>query len=622
MLALTLALALTAPPALAFPGSWTGSLTYRDFGNDKAVVLPTTLTVTGDGTRFRFAYAYDDGPGKIVHDVETITLDPAANTYVERDTSSEDIYHGDGVAAFVAHGGGRLVLTGSGTDNGRAAEVRVTIDSSSTALVMRREVRVAGSDAFFTRHVLRFTRVVTATALRADAAILRHAYQTLHPGYLRYQNPTQADASFAELDRALAAGPSLPQALLAFTRFTASVRCGHSYPNFFNQSGALADAVFGGTNRLPFFFAWLDGRMIVTRNFSGNPALAPGTEITSIDGRSVREILTTLLAYTRADGSSDAKRIDQLQVTGDDRYEAFDVYYPLAYPSTATRFALGVRAMNAMQDTDVTVDALTDRDRAASVSVDPHGDAPLWKLTRLNPATAYLKMPTWETYNSTWDWRASLAATFTQLAKDATPNLIIDLRGNEGGTDVGNAIIAHLIDTPLAGTALERRVRYRSVPADLAPYLDTWDSSFKDWGSAAQPLDARFFRLVRPGIDGDDATIQPAAPRYRGRAYVLVDASNSSATFEFDQLVQQNHLATLAGTPTGGNQRGINGGAFFFIRLPNSGIEVDLPLIGTFPRTSAPDAGLTPDLVLERTQAGIAAGTDTVLESLLAHMHA
>ena len=66
------------------------------------------------------------------------------------------------------------------------------------------------------------------------------------------------------------------------------------------------------------------------------------------------------------------------------------------------------------------------------------------------------------------------------------------------------------------------------------------------------------------------------APRYTGRVWVLVGADNSSATFEFAQVVQRNRLATLVGQPTGGNQRGINGGAFFFVRLPKSGIELDL----------------------------------------------
>ena len=87
---------------------------------------------------------------------------------------------------------------------------------------------------------------------------------------------------------------------------------------------------------------------------------------------------------------------------------------------------------------------------------------------------------------------------------------------------------------------------------------------------------------------------------------ILIDASNSSATFQFAQMIKENKLASLVGKTTGGNQRGINGSAFFFVTLPNSRIEVDLPLVGNFvgaerptgvsiPFLEIPDAGINPD---------------------------
>lgn len=65
--------------------------------------------------------------------------------------------------------------------------------------------------------------------------------------------------------------------------------------------------------------------------------------------------------------------------------------------------------------------------------------------------------------------------------------------------------------------------------------------------------------------------------------------------------------------PTGGSQRGINGGAFFFLRLPHSGIEMDMPLIGTFPPQALPDAGVTPDIMVTLTPFDIANQRDPEL---------
>lgn len=99
---------------------------------------------------------------------------------------------------------------------------------------------------------------------------------------------------------------------------------------------------------------------------------------------------------------------------------------------------------------------------------------------------------------------------------------------------------------------------------------------------------------------------------------MLISATNSSANFNFARRIQQNRLATLVWQPTGGNLRGINGGAYFFVRLPDSGLEFDLPLIGYFPTTPQRDAGIVPDIAVPLTAAAIAAGRDEVLQRALA----
>jgi hypothetical protein len=55
-------------------------------------------------------------------------------------------------------------------------------------------------------------------------------------------------------------------------------------------------------------------------------------------------------------------------------------------------------------------------------------------------------------------------------------------------------------------------------------------------------------------------------------------------------------LATLIGRETGGNRRGTNGGRVAFLKLPASGIEVDVPLVGYFPATPQSDRGIVPDV--------------------------
>ena len=101
--------------------------------------------------------------------------------------------------------------------------------------------------------------------------------------------------------------------------------------------------------------------------------------------------------------------------------------------------------------------------------------------------------------------------------------------------------------------------------------------------------------------------------RFRGKVAVLIGPTCSSATFRFADLVQRNRLATLVGEPTGGNRRGINGGRYFFVRLPETGFEVDLPLVGYFPLSEEPDRGLDPDILVRPRLADMVAGVDPAL---------
>lgn len=227
-------------------------------------------------------------------------------------------------------------------------------------------------------------------------------------------------------------------------------------------------------------------------------------------------------------------------------------------------------------------------------------------------------MPGWALYDSTWDWRGFLAQTFQSLHARNTPALIIDLRRNEGGLDVGDEILAYLTGRDLQMPGYVRKVRYRSTPPALRPYLETWDRSFNNLGDAATPTGDGFYPLLREGDDASGDVITPKSPRYLSRVYVLVGAINSSATYEFARAIRQTRRATLVGQTTGGNRRGINGGAFFFVRLPNSKIELDLPLVGQFPLKQQPDAGLKPDIFVRVTSADIAARRDSELDAALA----
>ena len=466
--------------------------------------------------------------------------------------------------------------------------------------------------------------LVSAAALQADADIFQRAYAALHPGLLRYNTASEMQSRFTALRQEFAAPRSLGEAYLACSRVTAAVRCGHSFLNPYNQEGGAQALIEDRATSLPFRFCWLDGRMIVLEDSSADPALQRGAAVETIGGTPVGHILGKLAALVSIDGHNDAKRLRLLEVRGEDKWEMFDVLFPLVFPELGqhgvARLTVSPVVGGSSKSIDVQLVTHAARLEALKPGVDTKDSAePAWRMELLNDGVAWLAMPSWALFDSKWDWKAALTADLDQLAGDPSRTLVVDLRGNGGGLDVGDVILSRLVarDTPKSG--MVPKVRYRRVPDDLSPYLKTWDRSFRDWGEqAVGPDQEGFYRLTRYDADPAGEMIKREGKPFTGKLIVLADASNSSATFQFSQSVKLNGLGTVVGQTTGGNRRGINGGAFFFLRLPGSGLEIDLPLIGTFPTTPQPDAGIAPDVAVRLTRSDVSAGKDPFRSTALA----
>jgi hypothetical protein len=142
-------------------GAWTGNLQYRDYQSDELVTLPTWLEVTRtpEGGSLEFRYLYDDGPSKLAHEVSRVTLDLEKNTFsvASQDGKDSDVYQLSGADRLSAAGLGTLTMTGSGVENDKKVEVRITLRLGRNEYHYLRETRLPGQ-AFQMRDAYNFTR--------------------------------------------------------------------------------------------------------------------------------------------------------------------------------------------------------------------------------------------------------------------------------------------------------------------------------------------------------------------------------------------------------------------------------------------------------------------------------
>ncbi|MGQ5524050.1 S41 family peptidase [Chitinimonas sp. PSY-7] len=452
--------------------------------------------------------------------------------------------------------------------------------------------------------------VLSPSVLQADAQLLRDALQALHPGLYRYNSPSQIEAQFQQLQTRLRTSQSVAQAYLAFATFTAQLKCSNTGPDFTNQPDNVRQAVLEAP-RLPFYFRWLGERMVVSRSF--NADLPVGSQILRVNGVPVEQILQVLLPLVSADGHNDAQRFGLLEVQGRHLVEPFDVYWPLRFPSDGRQVQLSVFKPNASHIQQIKLPLQRAAERAAIRQAD-NAAGGRWQLQFPSVRLAWLQMPTWDVGD--WDWRGFLQQSFQQIADRQSTELVIDLRGNEGGLDeVGESLLGYLVDQSIPRQSMQTKVRYQQVPMSLRPHLETADPSFYRWNTVAEPDAQGLFALF--SSQSTLSQIPLLSPSFRGRVILLVDASNRAASFLFALRIRELNRGLLFGRPTGGNLRGSNGGAFMFLRLPGSGIEIDIPLVASFSsKPDQADAGLLPDVTVSTSPQQVAAGRDAEWEML------
>lgn len=146
-------------------GDWVGQLQYRDFSSNERVFLPTWLSVQiqADGKSVQLAYTYDDGPNKTVKELSTLVLDATAGTATfasDREHSSET-YKAEGLPEFARAGRGKLVLTGTGVENNKKVDVRITVVVRRNLYTYVKDTRLPGQEFQF-RDGYTFTRKAPA----------------------------------------------------------------------------------------------------------------------------------------------------------------------------------------------------------------------------------------------------------------------------------------------------------------------------------------------------------------------------------------------------------------------------------------------------------------------------
>ncbi|GAB5517973.1 MAG: S41 family peptidase [Rhodothermales bacterium] len=466
--------------------------------------------------------------------------------------------------------------------------------------------------------------LLTPAQLHEDLRVLRDGVTALHPGLLLHNTEAEVAAIYTRLETRIAElaaqyGEAIPMpaAYPAFVKAVAAIRDGHTQVSMYNQGPFVTASLYTPANRVPFAFRLIGERMIITGDATPDAVLPPRTEVLSLDGRPVADVLRALMVYASADGGNDAKRLDQLGVAGLlEPAERFDVLYPLLYPpqgdlAVTVRYPDGQAArLNVPRITqDARRQVLWARD--ATLPRSPDGLLGF----RMDGSTAILTIGSFSTNHMQVNYAEWLVDAFQQMQAQDAERLVVDLRGVAGGMDNAAALLfQHLLQEPVEVGFWQGSTAYDVVPEAVRPFIRSWDNRFYDLTDSVTPdSDGQFLLPKRAPL-----VIRPATNAFQGPTAVLVDATASSATFYLAKQIKETGVALLVGQETGGSLKGLNGGQMVFLTLPNTTIVADVPLYGSRPLTAGLDRGVQPDVVVPLDADAVIAGHDPELEAAIA----
>jgi hypothetical protein len=304
-----------------------------------------------------------------------------------------------------------------------------------------------------------------------------------------------------------------------------------------------------------------------------------GFELLEIDGRPIQEIYGRIFNTFAADGfilTSKYRELDRHKLAVEyakiiAQPDAFELL--VRNPETDEKQLLKVNAISSTE--------LTQMAKTPEMQKMFKADLPPATLEFSDPETAILTCNTFSNPNyvaAGMNFKTFVQQAFAAIKDAGVKNLVIDIRENGGGTE-GNEdyLFAYLTDKEY------RKYKYVQASAFSYSFYKYTDCSRRaDRKELEADLreehekseDGRILR--RPGIEQPEPV---QADPFKGNVYVLTSGWTYSGGAEFSALMRSHTAAVFIGEETGGGYYGNTSGYSLELTLPNTGLQIDIPLL-------------------------------------------
>lgn len=464
--------------------------------------------------------------------------------------------------------------------------------------------------------------------IQKDYSIFQKILEESHPGLYWYTSKDSMDYYFQKGKKQL--NDSLTEAqfrkVLGFV--TSKINCGHTSIRPSKRYSGFRDTAFRKIFPLSIKI-WGDGNdpeeeydtMVVAVNLDiRDSVLKRGTVIKKIDDRPIEKIIDTLFNYISTDGYNRTHKFQTLSNRG-----YFGSLYTSIYGSSQEYKidyvdSLGKEISVIIPAYDPSSDTLF-RSLIRSINTIPHPSKKERKQQRIGSVrqlkidtanhTAYLDL---NSFGRGYRLKRFFHHSFRILKKQHTGTLIIDVRGNGGGSISNSTMLSRYLTD------------HRFKIADSL-------YAIRKRNTYGRYIQNNFFNrlfitfLTKRRADGyyhfgyfERHYFKPKKHNhYNGKAYIIIGGNSFSATTLFTGSIIKQANVVVVGEETGGGAYGNTAWLIPDVTLPETGVRFRLPLFRLvvdkdYPKTGK---GVQPDIEVKPTVEAIRIGADYKLDKVM-----
>lgn len=467
--------------------------------------------------------------------------------------------------------------------------------------------------------------IYTANQLKSDLVILKDALTSIHPSLYAYQTPEQLAEKFTKVDAALKDGMTDLDFLNLISSITKTIGCGHTTP-YRKYSKVekkrlkkLAPEKQDTFNYLPFRGRFIANRLFVGESFDS--LLSPTTEILSIDNHPIAELKQKTFDFPGFSEDGQGERLSQFYGKIGLLRVIYSIYYPVK-DSVELMLKLPEGEISRKFKTKKYYEFKSERELLDTTQWNlkfRKGEVKKKYRRMFNSIDFYehldrqdIALLSIKAFDGSF--KSGYDLVFDYLKAQDTKHLIIDLRGNLGGSiEAVIKLLSQTLTQPHTYTIFKRKIpadveKLRYKESFLRPFFRKrfFKKKYKERQEEGQTVLAR--------------TIKPATENhFDGQVYVLTDGGSFSSSSIFSAILKNEKKALFFGEETGGAAQHTNAVAYFEPKLNHSRLTLRIPRyrINHHVKEGKKGRGVRPDYEIKETITTFLNGEDKCLEKVL-----